>query len=82
MGVRSVEELVSYADASGKAELDMKEVALIHCKVHEYAELIVCKNHSSSEDLAKFAPMQVSIFLVCCPLTSTLVPSIWYVCST
>ena len=28
MGVRSVEELVSYADASGKAELDMKEVVL------------------------------------------------------
>ena len=32
MGVRSVEELVSYADASGKAELDMKEVVLNQTK--------------------------------------------------
>jgi len=53
MGVRSVHELVRYADVTGKPELDMNEV-------NEYVERLYAVSGKKKEDTATFAPAQLA----------------------
>lgn len=54
MGVRSVEELVMYADVTGKPRLDMKEV-------HEYREkLDLIAGKKREDNVVAFAPLQLA----------------------
>ena len=53
IGVRSVEELMRYADATGKPELDMGEV-------NEYVEKLNAVAGKKKEETATFAPAQLA----------------------